>query len=298
MIAIAISGASGRMGKALVGAVRETPDCLLSAALVRPGSSRLGQDAGTVAGGLEIGVLLRGDYQWPETTQAVIDCTTPEASSALLEACLATRTAMIIGTTGFSTDAERRIRAVAEYIPLVLAPNFSVGAQLCLRLVQIAAAVLGEDADIEIIEAHHADKADAPSGTALALGNAIASTLHRDLSASAVCGRSGPGRRRPGDIGFSSIRATDILGEHEVWFALPGERVQIMHRISDRMIFARGAVRAARWVVGKPPGLYGMSDVLGLFQDVRQEIRSLGVRPPAPDSAATSENKSSRCIRN
>ncbi|OOG23344.1 4-hydroxy-tetrahydrodipicolinate reductase, partial [Thioalkalivibrio denitrificans] len=195
----------------------------------------------------------------------LIDFTRPEGTLAHLEICRKAGRAMVIGTTGFSEEQKQVIRDAAKEIPLVFAPNMSVGVNLCLKLLDLAARVLGDDVDIEVIEAHHRHKVDAPSGTALRMGEVVAEALGRDLAACAIYGREGhTGERDPKTIGFETIRAGDIVGEHTVMFAGAGERVEITHKASSRMTFARGAVRAAGWLSGRPAGLYDMQDVLGL----------------------------------
>lgn len=182
-----------------------------------------------------------------------------------LEMCLSAAKPIVLGPTGFTPDQKQRILEAAQHIPVVFAPNMSVGVNLTLKLLQMTARIIGEYTDIEIIEAHHRHKLDAPSGTALRMGEVIAEELGIDLAAAAVCGREGIGsERQQGSIGFSSIRAGDIVGEHTVMFAAEGERLEITHKASSRLTFARGAILAAKWLVDKPAGLYDMQDVLGL----------------------------------
>ncbi len=266
MTRIAVPGAAGRMGRTLLQAARETPGVECTVATERVGSPALGVDAGTLAGlepsGVTVGSDLAarvGDFD------VLVDFTRPEVTLAHLEVCRAAGRAMVIGTTGFTPEQRARIEAAAAALPIVLAPNMSVGVNLCLRLLETAAAVLGEEFDVEIVEAHHRHKVDAPSGTALAMGEVVARTLGRDLAQCAVYGRQGhTGERAPGTIGFETIRAGDIVGEHTVLFAGSGERVEITHKAASRMTFARGAVRAALWLGARGPGLYDMQDVLGL----------------------------------
>jgi len=261
---VAISGAAGRMGRALIEAVTEAEDRVVTAALERPGSPALGADAGVLAG-LAANVVLLGDDLAAANFDVLIDFTLPEATLENLAVCRATGKAMVIGTTGLD-DAQKAVLAeAAGDIPVVFAPNMSVSVNLCLRLLDLAARVLGDQVDIEIVEAHHRHKIDAPSGTALRMGEVVAEALGRDLRECAVYGREGrTGERDRATIGFETIRAGDIVGEHTVMFADIGERIEITHKASSRMTFAKGAVRAAGWLVGRPPGLYDMQAVLGL----------------------------------
>jgi 4-hydroxy-tetrahydrodipicolinate reductase len=231
-----------------------------------PHSSVIGADAGEVAGIGRIGIPIFGDLQaLAGEFDVLIDFTRPAVTLAHLDTCRRLGRRLVIGTTGFDGDGRDAIRAAASDCPVVFAPNMSVGVNLCFRLLETAARVLGEEVDIEIIEAHHRHKVDAPSGTALRMGEVVAQALGRDLSRCAVYGRHGQtGERDRQTIGFETIRAGDIVGEHTVLFAGPGERVEITHRASSRMTFARGAMRAAHWAMTRPPGLYDMQDVLGL----------------------------------
>lgn len=266
MSRIAIAGAAGRMGRTLVEAVVADPDALqLAAASVLADDPALGMDAGLLALGRELGVTTVADLRAEAANfDVLIDFTAPESSLAHLEMCEREGKAMVLGTTGFSAQQLARINGVTA-IPLVFAPNMSIGVNLCLRLLEQAAAVLGNSVDIEISEAHHRHKKDAPSGTALKMGEVVAETLGRNLSDVAVYGREGIGEVRDNKtIGFATVRAGDIVGEHTVTFAGAGERVEITHKASSRMTFASGAVRAARWLDGKPPGVYSMLDVLNL----------------------------------
>lgn len=262
MTRIAIAGVGGRMGQALVQAVREHPECRLGAASEREGSPLVGQALEQD----EPGVAVVSDLAAAVADfDVLIDFTRPEATVAHAALCQAQGKRMVIGTTGLSSAQEAELHTVAEAIPLVYAPNMSVGVNLTFKLVELAARVLGESVDIEIIEAHHRHKVDAPSGTALRLGRIVADTLGRDLEADAVYGREGhTGARERRTIGFSTIRAGDIVGEHTTLFAADGERVEITHRATSRMTFAAGAVRAAVWLSDQGPGLYDMQDVLGL----------------------------------
>lgn len=266
MTRIAVTGAAGRMGKTLVEAVNNHPETELAAALARPDSSLIGADAGELAGLGRNGVAVVGDLQAVlDDFDILIDFTAPQASVANAEACAAAGRKMVLGTTGFSDEEKARVLACTDSTALCMASNFSTGVNLCFKLAELAARVLGDDADIEINEAHHRHKVDAPSGTALSLGEVVAGALGRDLKEVAVYGREGQtGARGRQTIGFATVRAGDIVGEHTVMYAADGERVEITHRASSRMAFARGAVRAARWLVGKNAGLYDMQDVLGL----------------------------------
>ncbi len=263
---IAIAGAAGRMGRALVEAVREAEGVELAGALERPDHPLLGKDAGEVAGIGPAGVSLSADRETVvRACDVLIDFTLPASTVLDVAAARAAGCAMVIGTTGLSGEQRAVIREAAAAIPIVWAPNMSVGVNLCLKLLDLAARVLGDEVDIEIIEAHHRHKVDAPSGTALAMGEVVARALGRDLAKVAVYGRRGHTGERPREvIGFETIRAGDIVGEHTVMFAGIGERVEITHKASSRMTFAKGAVRAARWLAGRAPGLYDMQDVLDL----------------------------------
>ncbi|GBE10089.1 4-hydroxy-tetrahydrodipicolinate reductase [bacterium BMS3Bbin12] len=266
MTRIAIAGAAGRMGRTLLQTVREIPGMECTVATEYPGSPAVGIDTGVLAGLESCGVAVSDDLaRSGGAFDVLVDFTRPEVTLGNLEACLAAGRAMVIGTTGFDGAQRERIRAAAAGVPIVFAPNMSIGVNLCFKLLDLAARVLGDEADVEIIEAHHRHKVDAPSGTALAMGEVVARALGRDLERCAVYGRRGhTGERDPRAIGFETIRAGDIVGEHTVMFAAPGERVEIVHKAGSRMTFARGALRAADWVVARGPGLYDMQDVLDL----------------------------------
>ena len=266
MLRIAITGAAGRMGKTLIEACQQTENCGLSAAIERPGISLIGADAGELAGVGTLNVKLVDDIaSVVEDFDTLIDFTSIESTLHNLQICKKNKKHIIIGTTGFSDEQKLLIQQVAEETAVVFAPNMSVGVNLCLKLLEMAASVLNEDYDIEIIEAHHRHKVDAPSGTALRMGEVIADTLGRDLKECAVYGREGhTGARDPQSIGFETIRAGDVVGDHTVMFATEGERVEITHKASSRMTFAKGAMRAAQWLQNKDNGLYDMQDVLGL----------------------------------
>ena len=264
MVKIAIPGAAGRMGQELVRTCQTTAGVEAGAASEHPDSNAIGRDCGEVAGIDPVGVLIRETYD-PANFDVLIDFTRPEPAMNHLDYCLQENKAMVIGTTGFSVEEKERIYSAVKHIPVVFAPNMSVGVNLCFKLLATAAEVLGDSVDIEIIEAHHRHKVDAPSGTALGMGEVIAQALGRNLDDCAVYGREGhTGERDRATIGFSTIRAGDIVGEHTVMFASEGERIEITHKASSRATFANGAVRAAKWLAEQSPGLYSMQDVLGL----------------------------------
>ena len=266
MIRVAVVGAAGRMGKTLIEAVTAADGVTLAAATELPDSTLIGVDAGELSGVGKLGVLISHSLtKVIDDFDVVIDFTGPAATMVHLDVCRKHGKAMVIGTTGLTDEQKGRISDAADDIGIVFAPNMSVGVNLCFRLLELAARVMGDDADIEIIEAHHRHKVDAPSGTALRMGEVVAKALGRDLKEVAVYGREGQtGARDPETIGFETIRAGDVVGEHTVWFATEGERVEITHKASSRMTFARGAVRAAGWLTGRSKGLFDMQDVLGL----------------------------------
>jgi len=263
---IAIAGAAGRMGRRLIEACFNEPNTDLTAAFERPDSSLIGSDAGELAGmsRLDVSIVDQLDTIINDF-DVLIDFTTPQATLEHLAACRAAHKRMVIGTTGFSAEQRETITEAAQDIAIMFAPNMSVGVNLTFKLLEIAASVLGDNVDIEVIEAHHRHKVDAPSGTALRMGEIVANTLGRDLSECAVYGRQGKtGERERHTIGFETIRAGDIVGEHTVLFADIGERLEITHKASSRMTFANGAIRAAQWIMQKEKGLFDMQDVLGL----------------------------------
>jgi len=264
-VQIALAGVSGRMGRVLLEAVAADSGCALYAALDRPGSPLVGQDAGA-AWGASSGVCVSDQPAAAlQGAQALIDFTRPEATFAYLELCAALGVPLVIGTTGFDAAGKARIAAAAEQIPIVFAPNMSVGVNLLMKLAELAAQVLADGYDIEIIEAHHRYKVDAPSGTALGLGQVVAAAVNRDLANCAVYGREGvTGERDARTIGFSTVRGGDIVGDHTLLFAGIGERIELTHKASSRATFAQGALRAAKWLQGRAPGLYDMRDVLNL----------------------------------
>lgn len=263
---IAVIGATGRMGKALIEAVCQAEGMVLTAAIARPGSTLVGADAGELVGLGRLGIPVVDDLaRVVDDFDVLIDFTHPSVTSSTLEVCRQAGKGMIIGTTGFSSAGRHQLEQVARDIPVVFAANYSVGVNLCLNLLDTAARVLGDEVDIEVIEAHHRHKVDAPSGTALRMGEVVASALGRDLNEVAVYGREGQtGARVRETIGFATVRAGDIVGDHTVLFAAEGERVEITHKASSRMTFARGAVRAALWLNQQKSGLFDMQDVLGL----------------------------------
>ncbi|WP_028534877.1 4-hydroxy-tetrahydrodipicolinate reductase [Paludibacterium yongneupense] len=262
---VVIVGATGRMGRSLIEAVLERKDMRLAAAIDRADSPLLGQDAGLLCG-RSAGIALSADFEAAlAEADVVIDFTRPEATLRYLAACVAAKVDMVIGTTGFDTAGKAAIAKAAHDIGIVCAPNYSVGVNLALRLLDTAARILGDDYDVEIIEAHHRHKIDAPSGTALRMGEVVAAALGRDLEQCAVYGREGiTGERDSKTIGFATVRGGDIVGDHTVLFATPGERIEITHKASSRATFANGAVRAAGWLAGTGNGLFDMQDVLGL----------------------------------
>ncbi len=265
---IAILGATGRMGAALLRAVDETSQAKLVGASASANSRWLGQDASAPSGGAARGVAIVANPQDALRTASIaIDFALPDATHANLAACVERGCALILGTTGYGADVRAEIESAARQIPIVVAANMSVGVNLLIGLTQLAAKALDQNYDIEIFEAHHRNKKDAPSGTALALGEAAAAGREVKLADVGVFERYGAtGARREGNIGFSVFRGGDVVGDHTVTFAGIGERIELTHRASDRMTFARGALRAAQWIVGRAPGLYSMQDVLGLRQ--------------------------------
>lgn len=265
-IRVAITGAGGRMGRQLIQAVQLAEGITLGAALERSGSSLIGVDAGELAAVGALGVKVSDSLDAVVNDfDVLIDFTRPEGTLAHLAFCRSHRKAIVIGTTGIDDAGKAAIRQASEEIGVVFAANFSVGVTLVLKLLEQAAKVMGEYSDIEIVEAHHRHKVDAPSGTALAMGEAIASTLGRDLKTCGVFAREGfTGERDRQSIGFATIRAGDIVGEHTAIFADIGERVEISHKASSRMTFANGAIKAAGWLKQQPNGLYDMRDVLKL----------------------------------
>jgi 4-hydroxy-tetrahydrodipicolinate reductase len=264
-LAIAVAGASGRMGRMLIEAVARADDCRLAGALDVPGSPALGQDAAALLGQTS-GVKITSDVrQGLAGARVLIDFTRPEGTLAHLTLCRELNVAAVIGTTGFTPEQKAQVAQAAQQIGIVLAPNMSAGVNVMLKLLDMAARALNQGYDIEIIEAHHRHKVDAPSGTALQMGEVVAKALGRDLSKHAVFQRHGvTGERDPSTIGFAAVRGGDIVGDHTVLFAGTGERIEITHRASSRATYAQGSLRAARFLADKRSGLYSMSDVLGL----------------------------------
>ena len=261
---IAIAGASGRMGRMLIEAVLAAPDLTLAAALDRAGSPDLGSDAGALLG-RATGVRVASDLAALAGSDVLIDFTRPEATLAHLDACARHGVKLVIGTTGFDDAGKAAIRTAAQKTAIVFAPNMSVGVNATLKLLEVAARILGSSYDIEIIEAHHRHKVDAPSGTALKMGEVIAGALGHELKDLAVYAREGhTGERKAGTIGFATIRGGDIVGDHTVLFAGPGERIEITHKSASRMTYATGSLRAARFLAARRTGLFDMNDVLGL----------------------------------
>ncbi len=262
---IAIAGCTGRMGHMLIEAVLAADDCTLAGALDRADSPAVGQDATAFLGrtsGVAVSADLRAGLQG---AHCLIDFTRPEGTLAHLAVCRELGVKMIIGTTGFSEAQKAEIAAASKDIAIMMAPNMSVGVNVVLKLLETAAKALNQGYDIEIVEAHHRHKVDAPSGTALKMGEVVAGALGRDLKACAVYGREGvTGERDPGTIGFATVRGGDVVGDHTVMFMGTGERIEITHKSSSRATYAQGSLRAARFLAGRASGLYGMDDVLGL----------------------------------
>lgn len=265
-IRIAVTGAGGRMGRQLVQEVAQSKQVVLGAALSRAGSGLCGVDAGKLAGIGEVGVIINEDCAMVANDfDILIDFTSPEASLWYVDFCRRHRKGIVIGTTGFSNDQKDIINAAARETGIVLAANFSIGVNLMLKLLEKAALVMGKEADIEIIEVHHRYKMDAPSSTALAMGEAIAGALGYNLAHCAVYGREGhTGKRKAKSIGFATVRAGNIMGEHTAMFVEVAERLEITHKVSSRLSFASGAVRAALWLFGQKKGLFNMLNVLNL----------------------------------
>lgn len=265
-VRIGICGAAGRMGRMIIEAGVATRGVKIAAAIEQKGSPMIGRDAGEVAGTGRLGLAIVDDIgRVAEKMDVLIDFTTASSVSENIRACRKAGRNMVIGTTGLAAEQKEMVARAAREIAIVFSPNMSIGVNLCFKLLEMAAKFIGRDADIEIIEAHHRGKKDAPSGTSLRMGEIIADTLGRDLKKCAVYGRQGvTGERDRKTIGFETIRAGDIAGEHTVMFATDGERVEITHKASSRESFARGAIRAAQWVSGRKHGLFDMQDVLGL----------------------------------
>ncbi|MCR6629592.1 MAG: 4-hydroxy-tetrahydrodipicolinate reductase [Magnetospirillum sp.] len=263
---IGIVGCGGRMGRMLVNAVLDAEGCALAGGTERPGGDAVGRDIGELLGRGALGVQVVDDARTLfDVADAVIDFTAPAATVQHAAFAAETGTVLIVGTTGLSKEDEAALRAAGDRIPVVYAPNFSVGVNLLMALTERAAAILGDDYDIEIVEMHHRHKVDAPSGTALGLGRAAAAGRQVALDHVWCKARDGhTGARPKGEIGFATLRGGDVVGDHTVMYATEGERVELTHKASSRAVFAKGAVRAALWAKGRPAGLYSMRDVLGL----------------------------------
>ena len=263
--AIAVAGASGRMGHMLIDAIAQSTDCTLCGALDVAGSPGIGSDAAAFAGHTS-GVLIEADLrQGLRNTTVLIDFTRPEGTMAHLAVCRELGIKMVIGTTGFSDAQKAEIAEAAKHIAIVMAPNMSVGVNVTLKLLEMAAKALSTGYDIEIVETHHRHKVDAPSGTALKMGEVIAAALGRDLKECGMLSREGvTGERDPSTIGFAAVRGGDVVGDHNVMFLGDGERIEITHKSSSRTTYAQGSLRAARFLAGKSSGMFDMFDVLDL----------------------------------
>jgi 4-hydroxy-tetrahydrodipicolinate reductase len=262
---VVIAGAGGRMGRTLVELINEQQNIVLVDGFEHPGAPTVGADIGVIGGVGELGIPIKTGFDGiTNDFDVLIDFTLPESTLSNIAACRAAGRRMVIGTTGLG-ESRAAIDQAAPDIAIVFAPNMSVGVNLCFKLAELAAQALGDDFDVEIIEAHHRNKVDAPSGTAVRLGEIIAQALDRDIAECAVYGREGhTGVREPKTIGFETIRGGDIVGDHTVLFAGAGERVEITHKASSRLTFASGALRAAAWLADRPNGVYDMQDVLNL----------------------------------
>lgn len=265
-VKIAVTGASGRMGKALIEAVSLSGAATLGAAIVRSGNSLVGADAGELCGLGKLGVAVTDSIDSAvDDFDVLIDFTSPAATNVNAKLCAEKGKGFVVGTTGFSVAEKVEFDGLAKQTTTVFAANFSTGVNLCFKLLDLATKVIGEDSDIEVYEAHHRHKIDSPSGTAMRMGEVIADALDRDLDKVAVYGRQGQiGPRDPDTIGFATVRGGDVVGDHTVSFLADGERVEITHKASSRMSFARGAVKAAVWASTAEKGLFDMQDVLGL----------------------------------
>lgn len=266
MIRVAVIGAAGRMGKTNIEAVTQAEGVTLGAAIVEPDSSLIGADAGEVAGVGKLGVAIVGSLaDAKDDFDVLIDFTSPQTTLKNLAFCAEHKKQIVIGTTGLNESEKAELESYADKVAIMFAPNMSVGVNVTLKLLELAAKTLGDDYDVEIIEAHHRHKVDSPSGTAIRMGEAVADALGRDLKECAVYGREGQiGPRTQKEIGFETIRAGDVVGDHTVLFATEGERIEITHKASSRMTFAKGAVRACSWLADKEVGLFDMQDVLSL----------------------------------
>lgn len=263
---VAIVGAAGRMGGRLIHSVLETDGLELTGAVERPGHPQIGFDAGLVAGAGELGVKIVDDLATAmAAADVLIDFTFPDVTLGNLEVCAGLNKMLVSGSTGFTPEQKAQVAKHAEQIPVVLAPNMSVGVNACFKLLKEAAQILGDDFDVEVVELHHNKKKDSPSGTAVRMGEVVAESLGRDYNQVANYHREGMcGERSKEEIGMQTVRGGDIVGEHTVYFIGMGERIEISHRAMSRDMFARGATRACLWLDGKTPGLYDMQDVLEL----------------------------------
>jgi len=266
MIKVIVAGAGGRMGGRLISLIRESKSLQLAVALEKKGHPAVGRDAGEVAGGSRLGITIGDDLSaMADRGDVLIEFTAPEATLANLRIMAMRNKAAVVGTTGLSAEQVSELKTTTKKMACVFAPNMSVGVNLMLKVVADMARRLGDDYDIEVLEAHHRLKKDAPSGTALKIAEVLAAATGKDLQQAAVYGRKGViGERKRGEIGMQVIRAGDIIGDHTVLFGGLGERLEVTHRASSRDTFATGALRAAEWAVTQPPGLYDMQDVLGL----------------------------------
>jgi len=266
MIKVAVTGAAGRMGRRIITLVTEAENLTVAGALESPLHKAVGQDAGLGAGCGKLDVSITGDLdQALEPSDVLIDFTWPEVTMQNLAKCVSLGKGMIIGTTGLTLQQRSEIEKAGNFIPIVFAPNMSVGVNVCFKLLKELAASLGEDFDVEIVELHHNKKKDAPSGTAVRMGEVVAEALGRDYSKAANYHREGMcGERTREEIGMQTVRGGDIVGEHTVYFIGMGERIELTHRAMNRDMFARGAIRAAKWLGEQKAGLYDMQDVLGL----------------------------------
>lgn len=266
MIAVALAGAAGRMGRLLTAALSAAEDMRIGAALEHPQSPHIGSDVGALAGIGAVDVSIGHDVAAvADAFDVLVDFSRPAGALAKLDLCVDQRKGVVLGTTGFDAEGLRAIDAAAEQVPLLMAPNMSVGVNIAFKLIEYAAKAFGDEVDVEVFEAHHRHKVDAPSGTAVRMGEILARALNRDLATDAVYGRQGiTGERDRRSIGFHSLRGGDIVGDHTVTFAGAGERIEITHRAANRENFAAGAVQAVRFIAGRKAGLYDMNDVLGL----------------------------------
>lgn len=266
VVRVAIAGAAGRMGRNLVKAAHQNTQASVGSGSERPESSLVGVDIGELCGEGQLNVVLVDDLEKAiDDFDVIVDFTAPVSTLANIELCKKYNKKLVIGTTGFSEEEKEVINQASLEMPIIMAPNYSVGVNLVFKLLEKAAKVMGDYCDVEIVEAHHRHKVDAPSGTAIGMGEAIAGAMGNDLNDVAVWAREGiTGERTKDEIGFATIRAGDIIGEHTAMFADIGERVEITHKATDRMTFANGAIKAAVWLNDKPSGFYTMTDVLGL----------------------------------